>query len=505
MDENKVLNEEMPLADSVPSAAEIEKTAVLSQQEQRPKPETGKYVDEAFQIVSDAEKKIGSRLPGSANERKFHEYMADKLRSIGIKPVTEEFAVSPRASIGGLPYAGAVGIVLSALVYFALANEALWIGLGIVSLCALIWLICSVFLYRRWFDRFFRQKISQNTYGELTPEDGEYDYTIILSGHTDTSWNWRHSEFGYRWKENPLKGALWTYAKVGFGAVATIGLWLLCIFMAVVYTVVLFDKGVDVDKTTQLIADLFGQPSVEAIPHNWAYNIIHSGWFDVFLHVLRYIPLVTALGGLFIWRWGDKNDDIASKGAMDNATGIALSYEVIRYFKEHPEQMPKRCRILDLNCGSEEAGLRGSMAFALEHRNDDMLKNCWNINIDSIADKDYFEVVIKDDWQFTRFDKDLELMFKDTFSELEIESKTGGCIHNPVGGCDSTPMTKAGVKSVTFAAQNPMLTFYYHTFRDRSSRFEPETVGTGFDVILGVIDKIAAFQEENGFPGVRKR
>ena len=78
-------------------------------------------------------------------------------------------------------------------------------------------------------------------------------------------------------------------------------------------------------------------------------------------------------------------------------------------------------------------------------------------NLDSVADKDYFEVVIKDDWQFCRFDKDLEAMFKDTFSELGIQSKSNGCIHNPVGGCDSTPMTKAGMKSVTFAAQDPTL------------------------------------------------
>jgi Zn-dependent M28 family amino/carboxypeptidase len=164
--------------------------------------------------------------------------------------------------------------------------------------------------------------------------------------------------------------------------------------------------------------------------------------------------------------------------------------------------MPKNCRIIDLNCGSEEVGLRGSMAFAKEHKNDDLLKNAWNINIDSVADKDYFEVVIKDDWQMCRFDKDLEQMFKDTFTELGIESKTNGCIHNPVGGCDSTPMTRAGIKSVTFAAQNPMLTYYYHTFRDTADRFEPETVGLGFEIVLGVIEKIAAFQEQNGFNGV---
>ena len=98
----------------------------------------------------------------------------------------------------------------------------------------------------------------------------------------------------------------------------------------------------------------------------------------------------------------------------------------------------------------------------------------------------------------------MEQMFKDTFNELGIVSKTGGCIHNPVGGCDSTPMTKAGVKSVTFAAQNPVLTYYYHTWRDTHERFSMETVGDGFDVVLGVIEKIAAFQEKNGYNGPQK-
>ncbi len=166
--------------------------------------------------------------------------------------------------------------------------------------------------------------------------------------------------------------------------------------------------------------------------------------------------------------------------------------------------MPKNCRIIDLNVGSEESGLRGSMYFAQEHKGDELTKNAWNINIDSVADKDYFEVVIKDDWQGCRFDKDMEQMFKDTFLELDIPSKTNHCIHNPVGGCDSTPMTRAGIKSVTFAAQNPMLTYYYHTWRDMPERFEAETVGNGFDVVLGVIEKIAAFQEEKGYNGPQK-
>ncbi|MDE6506275.1 MAG: M28 family peptidase, partial [Eubacterium sp.] len=435
---------------------------------------------EAYDIVTYAAKKIGSRLPGSEGEKKYADYMGDKLREIGIEPKQEEFAVSPRSSIGGIPYAGWAGVILSALVYLALQITSVWFGMALGGIVVVAWLVLSVFLYKTWFDMFFKQEISQNTYGELLPEDGKYDYTIILSGHTDTSWTWRHSEHAYKYKDKPLIGMLATYGKVGFGAICVFFLIGVSIAMSVIYT------------GAYLGAD-------------WALNCVnYSLSFYYFRIAMHFIPIITAIGSMFVVMWADPNPRNASRGAMDNATGCALSYAVTKYFKENPDKMPKNCRIIDFNCGSEEAGLRGSMAFAAEHKNDDLTKNAWNINIDSVADKEYFEVVIKDDWQFTRFDKDLEQMFKDTFNELGIESKTNGCIHNPVGGCDSTPLTKAGIKSVTFAAQNPVLTYYYHTWRDMPERFEMETVGDGFDVVLGVIDKIAAFQEAQGYNGPRK-
>ncbi|MCI9112229.1 MAG: M28 family peptidase [Eubacterium sp.] len=444
------------------------------------KEESRKYVQEAYDIVTYAAKKIGSRLPGSEGEKKYADYMGDKLREIGIEPKQEEFAVSPRSSIGGIPYAGWAGVILSALVYLALQITSVWFGMALGGIVVVAWLVLSVFLYKTWFDMFFKQEISQNTYGELLPEDGKYDYTIILSGHTDTSWTWRHSEHAYKYKDKPLIGMLATYGKVGFGAICVFFLIGVSIAMSVIYT------------GAYLGAD-------------WALNCVnYSLSFYYFRIAMHFIPIITAIGSMFVVMWADPNPRNASRGAMDNATGCALSYAVTKYFKENPDKMPKNCRIVDFNCGSEEAGLRGSMAFAAEHKNDDLTKNAWNINIDSVADKEYFEVVIKDDWQFTRFDKDLEQMFKDTFNELGIESKTNGCIHNPVGGCDSTPLTKAGVKSVTFAAQNPVLTYYYHTWRDMPERFEMETVGDGFDVVLGVIDKIAAFQEAQGYNGPRK-
>lgn len=460
------------------------------------KEENRQYGQLAYDIVEHAAKKIGSRLPGSEGEKKLHDYMCSKLEEIGIKPTVEEFAVSPRSGIGGLGYAGYFGIIMSVLMYFALHNENLWFLMAIAGLIFVFWLVFSCFFYKQWFDMFFPQAISRNSYGELLPEDGKYDYTIVLSGHTDTSWTWRHSEHMYKHKDKPIIGLIATYAKVGFGAVCVFLNVGISVAMAVIYGAMYIVKTFGLNEMGY-VKDGWAENM-----YNWFQSVISRPSFSVFQFLLLFIPVITAIGSSFVAMWGDPNGKNASRGAMDNATGIALGYAVIKYFKENPDKMPKNCRIIDMNCGSEESGLRGSKAFTQEHKNDGMLENCWNLNIDSVADKDYFEVVIKDDWQGCRFDKDLEQMFKDTFAELGIESKTKGCIHNPVGGCDSTPMTRAGIKSVTFAAQNPMLTYYYHTWRDMPERFEPETVGQGFDVLLGVIDKIDKFQQEKGFNGV---
>ena len=266
--------------------------------------------------------------------------MGDKLREIGIEPIREEFAVSPRASIGGIPYAGWVGLALSALVYIAMGIPSVWYGMALVSIAVIVWLVCSVFLYKTWFDMFFKQEISQNTYGELLPEDGKYDYTIVLSGHTDTSWNWRHSEHSYT---KPKLGLIATFAKVGFGALCFFFLAGTSIAVATIYTGYYFGAG-------------------------WAVEAFASPAFVNFMFAMRFMPLVTAIGSAFLIMWADPDPRNASRGAMDNATGCALSYVVTKYFKENPEKMPKNCRIIDFNCGSEEAGLRGSIAFTRMHK-----------------------------------------------------------------------------------------------------------------------------------------
>lgn len=430
--------------------------------------ELKKYGDEAYKMVEYAAREIGPRLPGSNNEKKYHDYMSDKLKELGLNPVTESFVFAPHASIGGLPYAGWAGIIGCVLTVLAtiLASLSAYAGLAMHFVCTMymictwIWLVVSVFKYHTCFDWCFKHKVSHNTYAELLPDDGKYDYTIFLSGHTDTSWTLKLSV-----SQNKL-GFVGVVLRLALGAIAVAAVTIVSVVMLIL--IMMLNYGTDTLSYDTLVNTAK------------AYYVIKQ--------MVLYSSPIVIICAFLLTMYNEKTEAIASPGAMDNATGVSIAYQVVKYYKENPDKMPKNCRIINCNIGAEESGLRGSIAFTRKHKNDGMLDNAYHINIDSVADEDHFEVIHGDSWLCPHFDKDLERMFKESMREAGI--KNPGDIANPVGGCDSTPFQKSGVKSITFAAQNPVMSHYYHTYNDVPERFSAETVGLGLDVVLRVIDKI---------------
>lgn len=430
--------------------------------------ELKKYGDEAYEMVEYAAREIGPRLPGSNNEKKYHDYMSDKLKELGLNPVTESFVFAPHASIGGLPYAGWAGIIGCVLTVLAtiLASLSAYAGLAMHFVCTMymictwIWLVVSVFKYHTCFDWCFKHKVSHNTYAELLPEGGKYEYTIFLSGHTDTSWTLKLSV-----SQNKL-GFVGVVLRLALGAIAVAAVTIVSVVMLIL--IMMLNYGTDTLSYDTLVNTAK------------AYYVIKQ--------MVLYSSPIVIICAFLLTMYNEKTEAIASPGAMDNATGVSIAYQVVKYYKENPDKMPKNCRIINCNIGAEESGLRGSIAFTRKHKNDGMLDNAYHINIDSVADEDHFEVIHGDSWLCPHFDKDLERMFKESMREAGI--KNPGDIANPVGGCDSTPFQKSGVKSITFAAQNPVMSHYYHTYNDVPERFSAETVGLGLDVVLRVIDKI---------------
>lgn len=396
--------------------------------------------------------KHGPRLPGSDEERAAQKDIAAYMeQETGAKPTVEPFKFAPRASIGAIPYLGYVSAVALVL-YYVHPIPALIIALG-----TLIFAVIQVFLYKGWFDKFFKQEISNNTYSVIDGK-GTIDHTIVFSGHTDSSWCWKMAV------KNPGTMILRTvYGIVGVAAI-------------VIGSVIRLAVGMN--------------------------SVVKSDDISLGLYIFLLVAPLVFIPGIYslcIYLSHDKK--IASPGAMDNLTGVGTAIFMGKYFKEHPEELPDNCRIIVAALGAEESGLKGSFAFMKAHADDkELLIDPYFVNLDSLRDYDNFNAVKGDTWQGTKFDKDMHDMLIKAFKNAGVEPHS---ISNPVGGCDSTPICQKGYKTITFAAQNPVATDYYHTYNDVYEGLNEKTLEKSVDILIDVSKQIHEHHANNKYQAVK--
>lgn len=392
--------------------------------------------------------KHGPRLPGSAEEKAAQKDIAAIMENAtGVKPKVEKFMLAPRASIGAIPYLGYAGFVALALYYIHP------IPAFIVSLCTLLFAVVQVFTYKGWFDRFFKQEESCNVYSVMDGK-GPIDHTIVFSGHADSSWLWQMAA------KNPKTMIIRTV--LGVVGVVSIIIGSLLRFFAGMWSVI---KPED----------------------------LSTGYY-LFL-LITPLLFVYGLYSLCVYLTHDKKK--ASPGAMDNLTGVGASIFMGKYFKENPDKLPDNCRVIIASLGSEEAGLKGSEAFMKAHAGDEnLLINPYFFNIDSLRDYEHFNAVKGDSWLMSKFDDDMKNMLVKAFENAGVKPNI---IVNPVGGCDSTPICRAGYKTITFAAQKPDVTDYYHTYRDTCDGLDMNTLEKSVDIIIDVTEQIHEHHKKNGY------
>lgn len=392
--------------------------------------------------------KHGPRLPGSAEEKAAQADIAKIMEAAtGVKPTVEKFKLAPRASIGAIPYLGYAGFVALVLYYIHPVPAF------IVSLCTLLFAVVQVFTYKGWFDKLFKQEESCNVYSVMDGK-GEIDHTIVFSGHADSSWLWQMAA------KNPKTMILRTVLGV-VGVVSII--------------------------IGSLLRFIFGMWSVVK-PDNMEMP------FYLFL-LITPLLFIYGLYSLCIYLSHDKKK--ASPGAMDNLTGVGASIFMGKYFKENPDKLPDNCRVIIASLGSEEAGLKGSEAFMKAHAGDkNLLINPYFFNIDSLRDYEHFNAVKGDSWLMSKFDDDMKNMLVKAFENAGVKPNI---IVNPVGGCDSTPICRAGYKTITFAAQKPDVTDYYHTYRDTCDGLDMNTLEKSVDIIIDVTEQIHEHHKKNGY------
>lgn len=415
------------------------------------KRENAKYViDFAKEIID----RTGPRLPTSPEEKLGAEMIAAKMEDATGKPsVTETFICAPRASIAAIPILGLIGIISFGLYYISPIASLF------ATVCDFILAVIQVFTYSGKLDFLFKKGESRNVYNSIDPASGKTERTIVLAGHMDSSWNWNLS------LTNP-KTAI---PKTVIGVVSIVAL--------LVMSVVAIAVG---NISFMSIKDLATAESY--------------GGMEIFRIVLYFLPLLCLPGcyWLSIYLTWDKKK--AAPGAMDNLTGCGLAVALTKYYKENPDKAPENCRIVCMGFGSEEAGLKGASAFCEKHKNDGFFDDrTYVLNLDSFRDRDYFNVVNGDVWLGTTFDKDLTEVCYKVMDDMGLNPKV---IKNPAGGCDSTPVMRIGVKTVTLNAQNPTTTDYYHTIKDTVENLDEDVLATSFELLAKTVDAVAEYDSK---------
>jgi acetylornithine deacetylase/succinyl-diaminopimelate desuccinylase-like protein len=386
------------------------------------------YVKFQQQFIQKIIDECGPRLPGSEEEAKGAQIIAEEFRKVAGNVQVEDFKVHPLAFIGWIPIAGVIALIGQILMFF-------YPLMTFILITALLPFFFGQFIrYKEGLDFLFPKAKSQNVYSIIDPPDGKFYYTIILSGHIDSSWNWPGLE-----KTPHLMRFKIIYGVVG-------------IFLA--YFLAIF----------KLLGLSLGY---------WQYTLV------------LFLP-----GIYFIIRFLDWDKKKASPGAMDNLAGIAQALAAAKYVKENPDKMPDYARIIIAGFGSEEAGLRGSRAFVKAHQNDLLQGYVWSINIDGVSDEDYFQLLTGELMLSVNYKDFIVNMVKSAFDEVGVKYQA---FKLDVGASDACTFHRMGINTITLAAQNPAPANNYHTFHDTLDRIQPGATKKMFQVLLKLFDKIDRF------------
>ncbi|MBQ7596014.1 MAG: M20/M25/M40 family metallo-hydrolase, partial [Clostridia bacterium] len=169
-------------------------------------------------------------------------------------------------------------------------------------------------------------------------------------------------------------------------------------------------------------------------------------------------------------------------GANDDLTGCFVSLAVIKYLFDNDIRF-EHTDVEVLLAAGEEAGLRGSKAYAKAHKADlDSGIEIAFVGLDTIRDFDHMHIFSGDMNGVVKTDKRVVNLIKEGaeiagYSDIKI-----GTIN--LGSTDSAAMAQAGFAAATFSAMDPAPARYYHTRLDTEENLEPKTIEAGVKIAL---------------------
>lgn len=394
-------------------------------------PKLREYANYTARQIKDVCKTIGPRAPGEEAEKKAQERFADELKKYADDVKIEPFELHPKAFLGWIRLCAIIMIVANG-VFFAgtfFANAPKWLPVIplALSLICLFFIVTEFLFYGETLDPFFPKRTSHNVVARYNA-NGTAKKRIIVSGHVDSSYEWRYTYLG---------GPPLITTVIG-GAVAGI--------------------------VIALVAEI--------------YSVATGNTGSLLIDILRWVMLAWCI--LFGAAIFFLNYKLPVEGANDNLTGSIASIAVMKYLKDNNIRF-EDVEVWTLLTGSEEAGLRGAKAFAKEHKKELEDMETVFIGVDTLRDYDFYAIYSRDMTFTVKSDAQVCALLKQAALNAGLDLPYKAIF---LGASDAAAVCKAGFKGATLAAMDPAPARYYHTRLDTGDNLDLKSIETGINIML---------------------
>ncbi|MEW6517664.1 MAG: M28 family peptidase [candidate division FCPU426 bacterium] len=396
------------------------------------------HVADILQMTGRIIDTCGPRPAGSALSQKAAKILGQALEPFCDRVVLDNFKHRPRAFLGHIALDAALFILACAGV---LAGPG-WVypAMALLALGHLINILEFGF-YVEFVDFLFKEKTGINVTGTLEPL-GEAKQQIVFSAHHDSAYEFTFLDWGT-------------------------GFYLAQIILSTTVNWVLLAGLAAWAGYRDLIGGLL-------FPYAWLQ------WAAV---------AVIAMDVPFFFFLRSR----ATPGAGDNLVSSCLLIKLAELLKEKKDQglAPRHTRVLFVSFDAEEAGLRGSRAFARQYKRQLREIPTYNVNLESLFDLKKLEYLVSDINGTVRLSQKLAKSLQEVTKSLGYTSRLFPMRHG-YGATDAAELAKIGVQATTLAALSPDIgsgNNVYHTHNDDVQHLDPKVIRAALEILNAFLVK----------------
>lgn len=401
-------------------------------------------VDYTVKEITNVIKKYGPRESGNENCLAAEKHIKKEMDTFCDETRFESYKMAPKAFLQWTKFVSAAVFLAVTICAGLVFTSVIDMFLAQCIVCAVVFVslfitVMEFLMYKQFMDVFYKKVEGHNLLGVRKPK-GEVKRRIIISGHIDAAYEWRHIYYG---KKSPLMVILMA---------CTIG-------------------GAVVSLIISIIAILA--------------RFVDMGAFgDFMLDYSYYFHFFTALAMVTLFLFVDFKT--ISPGANDNLTGTYAAVTALRMLDMAGIDF-ENTEVCAMITDGEEAGLRGCKQWAKDHYDEYVNSGVETaiLCVDTLTDLEYLNVYNRDMTGTVKHNEKFSQLVMDSAIEAGHDDLKFANVF--FGSSDAAAFTQAGITATCLAAMDPAPADYYHNRRDSYDRLVPEAIKTGYEIILSTI------------------